>query len=91
MARSTSGLYLASLTGVNRQLTSFFVMSKKPKTDEEGFELVLTKLSRAEIARGLGIKKQNLTRWKRVPPHHVTKLAQLTGLAREDILPSMYA
>jgi hypothetical protein len=68
------------------------VMNKKhPKTDEDGFALVLTKLTRAEIARGLGIKKQNLTRWKRVPPHHVTKLSELTGLAREDILPSMYA
>src|SRR5882672_10246127 len=69
------------------------VMSKNPKLtpDEIGFELVLTKLTRAEIARGLGIKKQNLTRWKRVPPHHVAKISALTGLAREDILPSMFA
>lgn len=68
-------------------------MSKKPKPtpDEAGFELVLTKLTRAEIARGLGIKKQNLTRWKRVPPHHVAKISELTGLARADILPSMFA
>ena len=68
-------------------------MIKKPKTtpDEDGFALVLTKLTRAEIARGLGIKKQNLTRWKRVPPHHVPKIAELTGLARADILPSMFA
>lgn len=66
-------------------------MAKKPKTDEDGFALVLTKITRAEIARGLGIKKQNLTRWKKVPPHHVPKLAELTGLARESILPSLYA
>jgi hypothetical protein len=65
-------------------------MAKKPKTDEEGFALVLTIITRAEIARGLGIKKQNLTRWKKVPPHHVPKIAELTGLDRGDILPSLY-
>lgn len=66
-------------------------MSKKPKTDEEGLKLVLTIVTRSEIARHLGIKKQNLTRWTRVPPHHVVKIAELTGLSREDILPSMFA
>jgi transposase-like protein len=64
---------------------------KKPKTDEEAFALVLTKTSRAEIARALGIKKQNLTRWKKVPPHHVAKVAELTGLPREYVLPSLFA
>lgn len=66
-------------------------MSKKTKTDEEGLALVLTKTTRAEIARVLGIKKQNLTRWKRVPSHHVAKISELTGLAREQILPSLFA
>ena len=66
-------------------------MSKKPRTDEAGFELVLTKTTRAEIARHLGIKKQNLTRWKKVPPHHVKGVAELTGLSRDYILPSLYA
>ena len=64
---------------------------KKPKTDEEAFALVLTKTTRAAIARHLGIKKQNLTRWKKVPPHHVKAVAELTGLPREVILPSMFA
>lgn len=63
----------------------------KPKTDEEGLALVLSKITRADIARGLGIKKQNLTRWTRVPPHHVAKVAELSGIPREKILPSMYA
>lgn len=66
-------------------------MVKKPKTDEEGLALVLTMVTRSQIADYLGIKKQNLTRWTRVPPHHVPKVAELTGLAREQILPSMYA
>lgn len=62
----------------------------RPKTDEEGYGLVLSKMSKAELARGLGIKKQNLSRWKKVPPHHVPKVAELTGLPREKILPSIY-
>ena len=64
---------------------------KKPKTDEEALALVLTKASRAEIARALGIKKQNLSRWKKVPPHHVPVVAELTGLPREYVLPSLFA
>lgn len=92
MARSTSGLYPDLLTKVNRGLTATATMSKsKPKTDEEGLALVLSKITRADIARGLGIKKQNLTRWTRVPPHHVAKVAELSGIPREKILPSMYA
>lgn len=71
--------------------TCFTVDMKKTRTDEEGFALVLTKTTRAEIARHLGIKKQNLTRWKKVPPHHVKGVSELTGLPREQILPSMYA
>ncbi|HWW61838.1 MAG TPA: hypothetical protein VN181_10760 [Thermoanaerobaculia bacterium] len=67
-------------------------MSKnRPRTDEEGLALLLTKTTKAEIARHLGIKKQNLTRWKKVPPHYVADLSKLTGLPREYILPSLFA
>jgi len=67
-------------------------MSKnRPRTDEEGLALLLTKTTKAEIARHLGIKKQNLTRWKKVPPHYVGDLSKLTGLPREYILPSLFA
>ena len=54
-------------------------------------ELVLTKTTRAAIARHLGIKKQNLTRWIKVPPHHAKAVAELTGLTRAYVLPSMLA
>ena len=49
------------------------------------------KTTKADIARHLGIKKQNLTRWKKVPPHYVAQLSELTGLPREYILPSVFA
>lgn len=66
-------------------------MKNRPKTDEEGLALLLTKTTKAEIARHLGIKKQNLTRWKKVPPHYVAQLSELTKLPREFILPSLFA
>ena len=65
-------------------------MAKK-HSDEAGLALVLSKITKADLAKGLGIKKQNLTRWKKVPPHHVPRVAELTGLSREQILPSVYA
>ncbi len=65
-------------------------MAKK-HSDEAGLALVLSKITKADLAKGLGIKKQNLTRWKKVPPHHVPRVAELTGLSREQILPSIYA
>lgn len=66
-------------------------MSKKPKTDEEGYALVLTKTTKSQIAQHLGVKRQSLTRWRKVPPHHVAKVAELTKLPREYISPSLFA
>lgn len=66
-------------------------MMAKKHTDEAGLALVFAKISKADLAKGLGIKKQNLTRWKKVPPHHVPRVAELTGLSREQILPSIYS
>lgn len=65
-------------------------MSTKPKTDEQGLALLLTKATKAQIAQHLGIKKQNLTRWKAVPPKYVGQLSEMTGLPREYILPSVF-
>jgi hypothetical protein len=63
---------------------------KKPTNDEQGLDLLLTKATKAEIAKHLGIAKQNLTRWKAVPPKYVPQLSELTGLPREYILPSVF-
>jgi hypothetical protein len=43
------------------------------------------------LLKHLGIAKQNLTRWKKVPPHYVAQLSEMTGLPREYILPSVFA
>lgn len=62
----------------------------RPKTDEAGLKAVLDVISKNKLAEGLGIKKQNLTRWKKVPVNHVNKVAELTGIPREKILPSVF-
>jgi hypothetical protein len=64
-------------------------MTKKA-TDEDGLKLVLSKMTRAELARRLNIQRQSLTRWKRIPVHHVNRVSELTGFTREQILPSVY-
>lgn len=64
-------------------------MTKTP-TDEDGLKLVLSKMTRAELARRLNIQRQSLTRWKRIPVRHVGKVCEMTGFTREQILPSVY-
>lgn len=91
MAPVNIRLICRGLTIVNRWFTETSIMIKKPKTDEEAFELVLKTKTRAEIARHLGIAKQNLSRWKKVPTHHAKAVAALTGLPREYVLPSLFA
>lgn len=61
-----------------------------PSTDRQGLLLVLEHTTKAEIAKHLGIRKQNLTRWKSVPAKYVNQISDLTGLPREYILPSVF-
>jgi hypothetical protein len=66
-------------------------LAESDDPDERGLALLLTKVNKAQIAAHLGIKKQNLTRWKAVPPKYVAQLSELTQLPREYILPSVFA
>lgn len=66
-------------------------LAESSNPDERALALVFSKVTKAEIAKHLGIAKQNLTRWKKVPPHYVGPLSELTGLPREYILPSVFA
>ena len=90
MARCKHRAYRPKIDIRQQAAYNIRTMTQK-KTDEAGLELVLAKVTRAQLAKALEIKRQNLTRWKRVPPHHVAKVAELTGIPREDILPSLYA
>ena len=42
------------------------------------------------IAEHLGLTHQNISAWKRVPPHHVMKVAPLLELTPEEIRPDNF-
>lgn len=39
------------------------------------------------LARALGLKKQAISRWHRVPIERVTRVSQLTGIPRHEVRP----
>ncbi len=42
------------------------------------------------LARHLGLTKQAVVQWKRVPPAHVVAIEQLTGIRREELRPDVF-
>lgn len=44
----------------------------------------------AQIARGLGISRGAVAKWKRVPADRVLAVERLTGLSRHDLRPDLY-
>jgi hypothetical protein len=63
-------------------------MAKLP-TAEDGYALVLEKISKNKLAQGLGLQKQALTRWHRIPLQHVVSTSELTGVPVEHIIPEI--
>ena len=43
------------------------------------------------LAAELGLSHQAIYNWRRVPVHHVRRVAELTGLSREQIRPDIFA
>lgn len=46
--------------------------------------------TRVELAAALGIKKQAITRWLRVPPARAVKIESLIGIPRETLRPDIF-
>lgn len=73
----------------------------KPKTNRDGFELVLSKFTvdgktdgaMTTMAKALGVTRAAVSVWKDagIPLKHVPRLKQLTGLRGRDILPEVAA
>lgn len=60
----------------------------KLATNQDGFKLVLQKITKAELARCLGLPAQSITQWKdQVPPARVMAVSIITGIPCETILP----
>ena len=64
-------------------------MTNPPKTNVDGYALVLTYSNKADIAKHLGVSKQLLTRWVSVPPQYVMQVSELTKLPISYILPEL--
>jgi DNA-binding transcriptional regulator YdaS (Cro superfamily) len=44
----------------------------------------------AAIARALGISRQAIYQWRRVPPERVIELERLSGVPRSELRPDLY-
>ena len=45
----------------------------------------------SNLAAGLGIKPQSVTKWKRIPEDRIVDVEKLTGIPREKLRPNLYA
>lgn len=46
--------------------------------------------SGAKLARALGLKRQAIYQWDRIPSGHVLKVEELTGVPRHRLRPDLY-
>jgi DNA-binding transcriptional regulator YdaS (Cro superfamily) len=47
--------------------------------------------SASQLARALGITRQCVCQWRKVPLKHVRAIAQFTGISRAVLRPDIYA
>lgn len=52
---------------------------------------VLFKVGNAvKLATHLGISRQAVSRWKKVPMRHLSAISDLTGIPRQELRPDVY-
>lgn len=44
----------------------------------------------AELARSLGIARQAIYQWRRIPAERVIELEKITGIRRQELRPDLY-
>lgn len=44
----------------------------------------------AALSRKLGLVRQAVYQWDRVPPHHVIRVEAITGIPRQRLRPDLY-
>jgi|APFre7841882654_1041346.scaffolds.fasta_scaffold217292_2 DNA-binding phage protein len=45
----------------------------------------------SNLARKLGLTRQAISKWDRVPLAHIKQIADLTGMTRESLRPDIYS
>lgn len=44
----------------------------------------------ASLGRALGLTRQAIYQWAKVPPEHVLKVEQISGVSRQRLRPDLY-
>lgn len=57
---------------------------------DTGLRLVLEALNSHELARKLGISRQAIEQWKRIPAGRIVDIERVTGISRERLRPELY-
>ena len=57
---------------------------------ENGVDEALAAHSGAELARALGLTRQAIYQWDRVPSKHVLRVEKITGVPRQRLRPDLY-
>lgn len=81
------------LHSVNIEFTVAGIMAKQPpvpKTDQEAYALVLSKVSKSNLAQACGISRQAVQRWEVVPAKYLKQVASAAGLSPRHVLPSLF-
>ncbi len=60
-----------------------------PKTNKQGYRLVLQYLNKTDLAKALGVSKQLLSRWDSIPPRYAAEVADLLHLPISYIIPEL--
>lgn len=66
-------------------------ITKAPKTNKAGRELVRRTVHDAELARLTGLSRAAVGKWAEIPASRVHQVAEATGLKPEWIRPQPYA
>ena len=50
----------------------------------------LSRGSKSELAKQLGITPSSITQWKQVPAERVLQVERITGISRNELRPDLY-
>jgi len=61
-----------------------------PQTDAEALQQILNRVSKAEIARHLGVSRQLTSRWSTVPIWYAQSISEWLEMPLSQVIPDIY-